>query len=214
MKSFMRDKLIIIGSGGHSRVVIDCAKLNNYDIAGIIDLNFQNPDQLEFIGSIPVIGNIGELEKFDSSSIKVFIAIGDNNLRKETYNILKAKGYIIPTLIHPSANISRLNTKIGSGSLINVGAIINSFSEIGDGCIINSGAIIEHENLIGDFTHVAPGSKIAGRCKIGNQTFIGLGSNIVESISIGNSVTVGAGSVITKDISNNQKIVGVNKIIG
>jgi UDP-perosamine 4-acetyltransferase len=201
-----REKLIIIGAGGHTRVVIDIAELLGYEIKGIIDINYQN--QNEKILTYPVIGNINILGKYDPREVNIFISIGDSKVRYNYYNKVKEIGFNIPTLIHPTAIISK-HVIIGEGSLINAGVIINSKVKIGCNTIINTGSIIDHETIINDNVHVAPGCKIAGRVYIDDFSFIGIGTCIVDKIKIGKSVIVGAGTVVINDIDSGDIVAGI-----
>ncbi|MFT5824149.1 MAG: UDP-N-acetylbacillosamine N-acetyltransferase [Crocinitomix sp.] len=205
--------LIIIGTGGHARPVVDIAQSlpafqsSQLDVA-CIDTNYSGKD--EDILGIPVIGGMDKLNTYSNTDTSIFVAVGDNLERKQIVTEVQALGYEISTLIHPTAIISA-HSKIGNGSLVCAGAILNPGVEIGEGCIINTGAIIDHETIIGDFAHIAPGVKIAGRAKIGELAFIGIGSVIIDKIKIGAYATVGAASVILDHVSENATVVGLHK---
>lgn len=206
------DNLILIGAGGHSRVIIDAIKSNfgwvNYRINGIIDINYNDKSNKTPIFDIPIIGGFEQINQFDKNITSIIISIGDNNLRKQYFNEVKNKGFKLQTIIHRTAIVSKYSN-IGYGTFINAGAIVNADCKIGDNVIINTGSIIEHECKIGDNVHIAPGVKLAGRINIGNDTFVGIGSVIIQNINIGNNVLIGAGSVVTKDIIDNKKVAGI-----
>jgi sugar O-acyltransferase (sialic acid O-acetyltransferase NeuD family) len=204
--------IIIIGSGGHSRIVSEIAILLKYNVKGILDINFKKKKTKEFINSIPVLGGEEELKKFDNKSLKLFIAIGDCKLRKIKYDYYSNLGFEFVNLIHPLVSISK-SIKIGSGVMIASGAIINSNVQIKNNVIINSGSIIEHEVIIGNHCHCGPGSIIAGRVKISDGVFLGIGSKIIDNLSIGSNSILGAGSVIIFDIPKNSTVVGVPGVI-
>jgi sugar O-acyltransferase (sialic acid O-acetyltransferase NeuD family) len=201
-----KDDLIIIGSGGHARVVIDTAEQSGFNILGIIDINYKNNDE-KIIG-YNIIGNFTALSKFLPNKTSIIIALGDSKLRsKFFYNCLE-QGYNLPSIIHPTSIISK-HVKIGKSVFINAGVIINSEVDIGDNSIINTGAIIDHECNIGKHCHIGPGVKVAGRVRIGEHTFVGIGSTIIDKITIGNNVMIGAGSVIIRDIESDSTVVGI-----
>ena len=198
--------ILVIGAGGHARVVVDVAKSAGFEVCGIIDINFLS--QKESIINTPVIGGMNTLKDYDPESIGVAIALGKSELRSEYFiKILNSKFKII-SIISPTAIISKY-VKMGKGVFVNAGAIISAEAIIGNNTIINSGAIVEHEVKIGKDSHVGPGVKIGGRTTIGDNTFIGLGATIIDNIKIGNCVTIGAGSVIINDIDPNTTIVGI-----
>lgn len=204
------DKIIVIGSGGHAKVVIDAAIDAGKKVIGLVDTNYQN--QKETILGIKVLGGFETLSKYDKTKVSLIIAIGDNLKRKEYYLKLKKQGFLFAKIIHPTSVISKFTT-IGEGAFINAGVIINAEVVISNNCIINSGSIVEHEAKIGDYTHLAPGVRVGGRTIIEEGVFVGIGSNIAQSIKIGHNATIGAGSVIIKDIHENSTVVGIGRVV-
>jgi acetyltransferase EpsM len=199
--------ILIIGSGGHSRVVIDIAISIGFNIIGVIDINYNNNDE-ENIFDFPVIGGVSKIDNFDPISTEIALAIGNTELRSDYFSNLQNSGYKIVSLISPLSHVSN-HVQIGNGVLINTGAIINAGVTVNDNVIINTGAIIEHEVIIGKNTHVGPGVKIGGRVKIGNNSFVGIGSTIKDYINIGDNAQIGAGSVIIRDVESNTIVYGV-----
>ncbi len=202
----IKKEIVLIGAGGHARVIIDTAECLGFNISSIIDIGYKG--KKETIIGYPVIGNISVLSSYNIDKIEVFIAIGDNKIRTEYFKIIKNMGFNIPVLIHPTAILSNY-VSINEGVFVNAGSIINALSEIGKNTIINTGSIIDHEVKIGKNTHICPGVKIAGRVSIGNNTFIGTGTTIIDKIRIGDNVIIGAGSVVIKDVKSNSKVAGV-----
>ena len=203
----MKKDLLIIGSGGHARIVSEVALLSKYHVKGIIDLEFKK-EKKETINFIPVIGNLEKLNTFEKSKIDLFLAIGDCKNRKKYYNILKKKGYNFINLFHPTSIISK-TASIGNGVLINSGSIINSNATIKDNVIINTGSIIEHEVIISNHCHCGPGSIVSGRVTIEDTVFIGAGAKIINNIKISSNSVIGAGSVIIDNVPKNSVVVGI-----
>jgi sugar O-acyltransferase (sialic acid O-acetyltransferase NeuD family) len=198
--------LIIIGTGGHSRVIADAAMNSGFNLTGFLDLNYKGQD--EKILGCDVLGGLSFLDTCDTNLILLVIAVGDNNRRSNLSLKLKDKGFSIQTVIHPTAIVSKYCT-IGEGCFINAGTIVNAGVVVDDGCILNTGVIVDHECKIGRYCHLAPGVKIAGRTTIDNYSFIGIGATLIESIKIGANVTIGAGSVVINDINSNTTVMGV-----
>lgn len=199
-------EIIVIGSGGHSRSLIDALDNLGLNIYGIIDINYK--DQKEKIFNYKILGDITFLEDLNPNNFDIVLAIGNNEKREKYFSKLLKKGFLLPTIIHPSAILSK-KVFIGNGVFINAGAIINAGAEIGDNTIINTGSIIEHEVNIKRNCHICPGVKIGGRVRIGKNTFIGIGSSVKDYIQIGEDVKVGAGSVIINNINKNLMVAGV-----
>ena len=199
-------KLIIIGAGGHARVVVDAAREAGYLLLGIIDTDYRG--QKEYILGCQVIGDFDALSNFDPAETVVAIAIGNNQKRADYSHRVKGLGFLAPKIIHPTAIISN-QASISDGTFVNTGAIINAGAEISGNTIINSGVIIEHEVVIGKNCHICPGVKIGGRTKVGDNTVVGIGSSIIDYISVGYDVSIGAGSVIIHDVKSGSTVVGV-----
>jgi sugar O-acyltransferase (sialic acid O-acetyltransferase NeuD family) len=199
-------KLIIVGAGGHARVVIDAAENSGLRINGIIDINYK--DQNESVLKYPVLGDFSVLNQFDPKEKVIIVAIGDEHKRADYFYRIEKLGFDIATIIHPTATISKHAT-LGKGVFINTGVIINAKAVIGDNAIINTGAIVDHEVIIGKHSQVGPGAKIGGRVSIGDFTFIGIGACVIDKIKIGNNAVIGAGSVIVKDVESDSTVVGI-----
>lgn len=206
----MNNKLIILGSGGHSKVVIDIIKQNSeYEIEGLVDNNVGD----EILG-ISVIGSDDDLINIFERGIKnAFVAIGSNNIRKKLLIKLRNLGFNLINVISKNSMISE-TVNLGSGILIMPGAIVNSSSQINDGCIINTNSSIDHDCFVGDYTHIAPGCTIAGSVRIGSKCFLGVGTKVIDGIEIQDETIIGAGSTIIKSMEGNSTIVGTpGKII-
>lgn len=139
-------RLLIIGAGGHGKVVAEVAEDIGYEEIAFLDDN-----------SSEAIGKISEPEKFTDQYNDAFVGIGNNQLRGELIKQLQACGYNIPVLVHPTAYISR-TAKIAVGTVVEPKAIVNAYSCVGEGCIISVGSIVDHNVQIGAFCHVNAGA--------------------------------------------------------
>ena len=138
--------LLIIGAGGHGRVVAEIAVVCGYDRIAFLDDN--SPD---------AVGKISEMDLYAPRYDGVFIALGNNALRQKlAVQLCGMQGVKLVTLIHPTAYVSPSAT-IGQGTVVEPKAVINTNSRIGQGCIISVGTIIDHDCEIGDFCHINAG---------------------------------------------------------
>lgn len=197
-------KIILLGGGGHCKVVIDTILLGKqYAIAGIADVKANVGKK---VSGVTVIGTDAELEDYYRKGIKnCFIAagsVGDPSLRIKLFKRAKQAGFKLPNIIHPRSTISK-TAYLGEGNFIAAGAIINPGAEIGDNCIINTSAVIEHDCIIGDFTHIASGVILSGAVEIGEYSHLGTGACVIQSIKIGKRSVIGAGSVVVNNIGDN-----------
>ncbi|WPC41034.1 acetyltransferase [Clostridium sp. JS66] len=201
-------KIVIIGAGGHCKVIIDIIKsTNEYQIFGITD-----KVNMKSLLDIPIIGDDDILQDIYSNGVEyAFIGLGaleNIDIRNFIYTKLKNIGFKLPILIHKNAVVSPY-TEIGEGTCVMAGTVINPGTVVGRNCIINTGSVIEHDCNIGYNSHISPNASIAGGVTIGCNTHIGIGSSIIQTKSIGNNVTIGAGTVVIGDIQDNAVAVGI-----
>ena len=198
-----KKKLLLIGGGGHCRVVLDSV-INGalYDELGYDELGIVDYVQHSYFG-VSVIGtdeDIPELIKDGWTHAMITVgSIGTDERRRKLYELAKKNGLIIATVIDPTAVVAS-DVMVKEGSYVGKRAILNSGTTVGLCSIINTGAIVEHECQIGEFAHVSPGSILCGQVEIGKGTHVGAGSVVKQQIRIGEHSMIGAGSVVVDDI--------------
>lgn len=195
-------KLVIIGAGGHGRVVAAIAeKTSRYqEIVFLDDADVTNS------GKWAVVGKVNDYVKF-LSDCEFFVAFGDNSLRKKIMEELLLQGCQLPSFIHTSAIIAE-DAKIDCGSVIMAGAVINNATIIGKGVIINTSSSVDHDCIIGSYSHIAIGAHIAGEVKIGREVFVGAGVVVIPDINICEGTVLGAGATVIRNISEKGTYVG------
>jgi UDP-perosamine 4-acetyltransferase len=198
--------LVLIGGGGHAKVVIDAALRSGvWNLLGVLD------DSPRLVGcavlGIPVIGVVDTLRDKVERSTKVIVAVGCNNKRYVLQERVRAAGFRLATVTHPSAVVAS-SVELGIGSVVMAGAMINADSKLGEGVIVNTGAIVDHDCVIGDFVHLGPGVALCGGVQIGARSLIGVGAAVIPGISIGRDCMVGAGATVTRVVSNSKRVVG------
>lgn len=202
----MGRSILIVGGGGHGRVVADAARLSGQwgRIAFVDDLY----PVLDSAGSWPVIGTVAELDLLASEWGEAVIAIGNNTTRIAVLESAKTCGFDIVSVIHPSAQIAE-DVTIGEGTVVFANAVVNTGSVLGNACIVNTAVTVDHDDQIGTGVHLSPGVHLAGDVKIGDRSWIGIGAVVIQGCSVGHDVMVGAGAVVTKDIDNGLTVMGV-----
>ncbi|MEN3014551.1 MAG: acetyltransferase [bacterium] len=199
-------KVILIGGGGHSKVILYIIKRDypEWFVFGYIS-------QQETGIDIKYLGTEQDIYKFDPKEFCLVMAIGQVDLgysRREIVQKLTSRGYSFLTVISRYSIIAS-GVRIGRGTVVMDKVLVNVDSYIGDFCILNSGCIVEHDCKIGDFVHIAPGAVLSGGVKVGDHCFIGAGSVVKHYTSICDNVIVGAGGVVNKDIIDQGTYVGV-----
>lgn len=191
----MCKQVVIMGAGGHAKVVADIIKKSGDIVVGFLD---------DFSQGEHIIGKINDCKKFANCSF--VIAIGSNKVRQDIYREYSELDYY--TAIHPKAVISESVT-IGIGSVVMANAVINADAKIGMHSIINTSSVVEHDNIIGDYVHVSPGTVLCGTVTVGDSTHIGAGAVVRNNITICENCIIGCGACVVKDIIKPGAYVGV-----
>lgn len=200
-------EILIIGNGGHSKVVKDIILSNKqYEIVGYLDDKYM---EITFVNGIYFgpISAIGEMmNKFQK--VNVVIAVGNNKMRNLIFGKLNLYDCYFATLIHKTAVVSP-TAKIGNGTVVMPYAVINADTIVGEHVIINTGAVIEHDNQIGRFAHVSPHSTLAGSVSIEEGVHVGVAATLIPGVHVGEWATIGAGAVVINDIPLECTVVGI-----
>ncbi len=197
-------KLVIIGAGGHGKVVADVAgKLCFYETILFLD---DRGTVTECCG-FPVAGKSGNAAEYIGEA-DIFVAIGRADARARVMAGLIKAGASLPVLIHPDAVVGQ-GAVIGRGTVVMAGAVINSDAQIGEGCIVNTCSSVDHDCILKDYVHVSVGAHVAGGVQIGDKTWIGAGAVVSNHVKIAPDCMVGAGAVVVKDILVAGTYVGV-----
>ena len=192
------EKMVIIGGGGHAKVLISIIKKNkHFAIAGYVD----NVDRNDILG-IPYLGDDTRLKKIWDDGIRnASLGVGHPNLemkRQEISNKVESMGFYFPPIISGTAVINE-GVMIGEGSQVFDGVVINSGASIGRFCVINTHTTIEHDCIISDFCHLAPGVVLSGVVELGPFSMVGTGAVVNPSIKIAGHCMIGAGAVVAHD---------------
>lgn len=200
--------VIIIGAGGHAKVLISTLKALERKIIGVLNADVLSTGQT--VNGIIILGNDDKVKDYATDAVELVNGIGsiaEPVKRTEIFLKFKTEGYTFARVIHPAAAIID-GLEIGEGVQIMAGAIVQTGCDISPNVIINTGAIVEHDCKIGAHVHIASGAVISGGVKIGAMSHIGTGATIVQGVKVGDNVVVGAGAVVTRNIPNGKKVVG------
>lgn len=188
--------MLIIGAGGHAKVVADILRTQGAYVLGYLD------DDISLYGEqrlgLPVLGPVETYPDFNPDGL--IIGIGSNSVRHAIAGKLDAKAEKLwINAIHPQAVIAP-SVQLGVGIVVAAGVVINPDAVIGNHAIINTGATVDHDCVIGHYAHIAPGVNLAGNVQIDDECFVGIGSVAIPGCHIGANTIVGAGSVVISNI--------------
>jgi len=197
--------VILIGNGGHARVLMDTLLNQRRVIVGYTAPEKEhNPYDLKYLGPDKNILN------YNPKEVELVNALGSTistATRKNLFEEMKIAGYTFANVIHPRAYLAH-QVQIGEGVQIMAGAIIQPYSIISDNSIINTNVSIDHDCKIGAHCHIAPGTTISGMVHIDESTHVGTGSNIIQGVQVGSHVLIGAGSLVLRNIKSGLTVYG------
>lgn len=140
-----------------------------------------------------------EVDRISPDVYRFLLGIGYKRLRarRETYDMLKERGYSFINYVHPSAQI--LGKVVGEGNIILPNVTVEPFSEIGDNNVIWTNNLICHDSKVGSHNFIASGSIIGGYSRVEEGNFIGFNSTIRDHVTINREVLIGAKSLVLHD---------------
>ena len=197
----MRD-LFIVGAGGFGREAVwTVERINKAAQQPLWNvIGFADDDPAKASGNFegyPLLGTAAQASK-DNPGASVFIAIGDNAIRRRVYAQLR--GHDFPALIDPTAQVSP-TTEFKHGTYIAVEAVVSVGTEIGKFVIINARAGVGHDSTVGDFANIAPGVSLSGHTTIGADVVMGTNSCTAPGRRVGDGATVACGTPVLADVA-------------
>lgn len=196
----MSPSLVLVGCGGHARVVLAMMKRLGLAPAGVVDSGHRSPDARRL--GLPLLGDDGWLLGMGAGFAELANGIGGASLpalRRDVYRRFTAAGFRFPPLVHPAAHLDD-DAVVGPGAQVMAAAAVQPGTLVGENAIINTGAVVDHDCRIGAHSHVGPGCALSGAVEVGEATLIGVGTSVRQGIRIGSGCVVGAGSVVVSDI--------------
>lgn len=196
------NEIYILGIGFNTPLIIELAELNGFIVKGLYNYDLTKVDSNNTLG-YPVIGDYNALFNLDSlRDFRFALSMGNNKVRKELFERLILYGGQVPTLIHPTASISKYAKVSDCGVIIHANSTIQATAEIGSNTIISYNSGITHTTKIGSHCYIASLTTIGAYCIIEDSAFIGMGSTIVSGKvpKIGQGAYIGAGSLVITEI--------------
>lgn len=186
--------VVLIGGGGHARVVYDALVALGRSLLGVVD---RDPAGVRVSG-VDVLGDDAAALALDPGTVELangIGGIGDTAPRRQVFETFKARGFTFVTVIHPSAVVAAEVT-LGEGCQIMAGVVLQTGVTVGANTIVNTRASVDHDSLIGAHCHVAPSATICGNVSVGESSHIGAGAVLVQGARVGAGVLVKATSLI------------------
>lgn len=207
--SYVSRPLVLLGAGGHARVLAALARAAGLEILGICDpaLSANNTAKWE---DLNVLGDDNALEQLTPDSVELMLGIGQlatGNLREQIYVTWSARGYAFPALVHPTAWVAP-DVVLNNGAQVMAGAVIQPGCEIGENSIVNTRASLDHDCRLGRNVHIAPGATLCGSVNVEDGAFIGAGATVIQGVSVGKGSVTGAGVTLVRNLHPYATIIG------
>ncbi len=199
--------VIVIGGGGHAKVLVSALLLRERRVLGFVDLNLNLPPLL----GAPHLGNDSAVLGHPPDGVQLVNGVGCVSCtrdRQTVYDWFVHKRYCFATVVHLSAVVAP-EVQIDGGVQVLAGAVVQAGCRLGANVIVNTGARVDHDCIIDSHAHVAPGVTICGGVYVGAGAHIGAGATVIQGIRIGAGSVVGAGALVIRDVPQEAKVVGV-----
>lgn len=201
--------LVMLGAGGHARVLAALASVAGYPVLGVCDPALAAAAVSRWEG-LDVLGDDSALDRLPPGRVTLMLGVGQlaaSTLRELLFASWRARGYDFPTLVHPAAWVAP-GVMLGDGVQVMAGAVIQPGCTIDENSIVNTRAGIDHDCRIGRDVHVAPGATLCGSVTVDAGAFIGAGATVIQGVYIGRRAVVGAGVTLVRNLTSSTTILG------
>lgn len=201
--------VIVLGAGGHAKVLVDALQLAAVEIVGIVDTD-AGMHGTSLLG-VRVLGGEGVLSQHDPKQVRLVNGLGSIGLpekRRQLFESIRKRGYAFQNVLHPSAVIGS-GVILGEGAQIMAGAVVQTGARIGANAILNTGTRVDHDCVVGAHVHLAPGAILCGGVRVGDASHVGAGATVIQEVVIGAGCLIGAGALVLADVPAGVTAAGV-----
>ncbi len=201
--------LVLLGAGGHARVLLSLARAAGHALAGVCDPVLKQKGVAMWCG-IPVLGGDEALEGMSPQSHALVNGVGalpGRDTRRRLYERHREKGFAFPVLVHPFSWVDA-SVVLADGVQVMAGAVIQPHCTLGANTTINTGATVDHDCTIESHVHIAPGATLCGGVSVASEVYVGAGATIIQNLHVGASAVVGAGVTCVRNVDAGTVILG------
>jgi UDP-perosamine 4-acetyltransferase len=195
------EPVAVLGAGGHAKVVVSTLLAAGIPVVVVLD-----DDRARWGTSLLDIPISGPIASLDGRGLRrALIGIGSNDARRRLAGELDTDWVVA---VHPTAWVHP-SVRLGAGTVVFAGAVIQPDTVIGVHAIVNTGATVDHDCSVGSFAHLAPGSHLSGGVTIGEGVLMGIGSSAIPGVTVGEWSVIGAGAAVVDNLPAGVTAVGV-----
>ena len=201
-------EIYALGIGHATPLFIELAEACSYKVAGLYHYNDQRTGEIDH--GFEVLGSFSDLFQSDVKDKHFVLTMGDMLIKQNVSTKLIKMGGVLPSLIHPSAIVSRFATISDNGVLIGSQCEIHSDSTIAEGCVLWPRVTIGHDCCINKYVFMGPNAYVGAYTKIGERAFIGQCSVLIsgKAKEVGGNALIGAGALVTKPVPAGAIVAG------
>ena len=202
-------EIFALGVGHNTPVFLDLAMACGYEIAGLYHYNSERTNESDhgykILGSFDDLYSLGDL-----TGKNYLLTMGDNKVRTDVSNKIVNLGGCVPSLIHPTAVISKYAQISETGVYISPFSYVQADSSIGSNTVVLSHVNISHTTHIGNSCFIAGGATIGAYTDMEDFVFVGQGALSISAKTkkIGHHAFIGARSLLTRDVPSGVIIAG------
>jgi sugar O-acyltransferase (sialic acid O-acetyltransferase NeuD family) len=204
----MKTKIVIFGAAGTGLIMAEEVEKNiNMQFFGFLD--DEKEKQSKGYCGYPVLGGLSAWDSVSQDCLFLSSLYGPkkNELFSNMIKYLKIPPERWTNLISEAALVSK-KCKVGFGTYVGPGVILNPEVRVGNYCALMANAWIGHHSKIGNYVFLSNSLSLSGGVAVGDGSYLGSNATIREYAKIGSYVTVGMGSVVVKDINSHEIVVG------
>lgn len=205
-------KVVGIGAGGHSKVLLDAiALIGRQQVVGLVEERSDRAGQ-SFAGT-EILGGEDALEQLQGYGVSdAFLGVGaigsNNQIRRDIYLRISGKGFTFVSVVHPQAVLAA-SVENKDGLFVAAGAVCNAGVRLGENVVVNTAAVIEHDCMLGDHVFIGPGAVLCGDVFVDELAFIGAGARVRQGVRVGAGAVVGMGATVLQDVPAGATVLGV-----
>lgn len=201
--------VIILGAGGHARVLLDALRALRRDVMGLVD---SDPAcHSTCVLGVPVLGADDTVMRYSTSEIELVNGVGSTgsiSRRRQLFETFKERGFRFAIVVHPGAHIASQVT-LCEGAQVMAGAVVQVGSMVGCNAIINTNASVDHDCHVGAHVHIAPSATLCGAVCVGDGAHVGAAACVLQGVELGSECVVGAGAVVLNNVPPGHRVAGV-----
>jgi sugar O-acyltransferase (sialic acid O-acetyltransferase NeuD family) len=204
----MRD-VIVLGGGGHAKVVLNAARAAGLNVLGFSSSSL--PVGTPSLGVRWLGDDEAILSGYPPTTALLIHGVGSvaaGTVRRAIFERFKGKGYSFASVIHPASTVAEIGG-LGEGCVVMAGAVLQPGVLLEPNVIVNTNATVDHDCLVGAHTHIAPGATLSGGVRVGEDSLVGVGAVVIQGRQIGSRCMIGAGAVVVRDVPDGQRVWGV-----